>query len=93
MMCQRMSRALIVVSALFFCLATTLAFGQNVKRMSKEELRDKLGKDNLVVVDVRAGRDWKSSGFKIKGAVRREGEILQWASSYAKETTLVLYCA
>jgi rhodanese-related sulfurtransferase len=47
----------------------------------------------VVVVDVRTGRDWKSSEFKIKGAVRYENDIVKWASTYDKDTTLVLYCA
>lgn len=90
---QRKSRGLIVLLAFFFCLTATLAFGLDVERMSKEELRDTLGQEGLVVVDVRTGRDWKSSEFKIKGAVRLEGDIVKWASQYDKETTLVLYCA
>lgn len=90
---QRMSRALPVMVVLFFCLLTTSAFGLDVNRMSTEELRGKLGQEGVVVVDVRTGRDWKSSEFKIKGAVRYQGDIVKWAAQYAKNTTLVLYCA
>ena len=94
MMYQRINRTLMVVLALFFCLATTQAFGQDVQRMTKEQLRGKLGQDNVVAVDVRTGRDWKSSEFKIKGAARADSsDIVKWASSYDKDTTLVLYCA
>ncbi len=92
-MYHRINRTLIVGLVLFFSLATTLAFGQDIDRMSKEELRGKLGQDNLVVVDVRTGRDWKSSEFKIKGAQRAGTNIVEWASSFDKETTFVLYCA
>ncbi len=90
---QRMSCFLLPILALFLCLSATLAFALDVKRMTKEELRGKLGQEDVVVVDVRTGRDWKSSEFKIKGAVRYDEEIVQWASQYDKESTFVLYCA
>ncbi len=91
---QRMSQALPIILALFFFVAPSLVFAFDVPRMSSEDLRDKLGQEGLVVVDVRTGRDWKSSEFKIKGAVRAETtEIVKWASAYGKDTTLVLYCA
>ncbi len=93
MMRQHMYRVLTVGLTLFFCLATTLAFALDVEKMSKDELRGKLAQEGLVVVDVRTGRDWKSSEFKIKGAVRPEADIVKWAAQYDKETTLVLYCA
>jgi len=63
-------------------------------RMTKEELKPLLGKDEVVVIDVRAGGDWAGSDEKIFGAVREEpGAEGAWASRYGKDKTLVLYCA
>ncbi len=65
-----------------------------VPRMSKEELREMLESPDLVIVDVRMGKDWTSSEFKIRGAVREDpGKVESWAGGYDKAKTLVLYCA
>ena len=65
-----------------------------IPRMTKEQLKAKLGSPNLVVVDVRTGKDWKASEVKIKGAVRGEvDKIESWAKNYSKDSTLVIYCA
>ncbi len=66
---------------------------QDVPRMGVDELRGRLNDPQVVVLDVRAGRDWKSSQEKIAGAVREEPGELDWAQKYDKNKTLVLYCA
>lgn len=72
----------------------TPTMATDVTRMSKEDLKAKLDDPNVVIVDVRSGRDWKSSEFKIKGAVREESRnVDSWAAKYSKDKTLVLYCA
>ena len=46
------------------------------------------------VLDVRTGRDWNSSEFKIQGAHRTNpSEFDTWSSKFPKSGTLVLYCA
>ncbi len=73
---------------------TGSAIAAEVPTITKEDLRAKLGDPNLVVLDVRQGRDWKTSDVKIKGAVRENpGDIAGWAGKYPKNKTLVLYCA
>jgi len=67
---------------------------QEVKRITKEELKSMLTEPSVVVVDVRAEGDWKSSEFKIKGAVREApGRVASWMGKYGKDKTLVFYCA
>ncbi len=66
------------------------------ERMSKEELKDLLGKPDVVVIDVRVAGDYDSSTLKIKGAVRESpnpDEVPNWAKKYNKKSTIVLYCA
>jgi len=69
--------------------------GERVSRMSKEELKEMLGKPELVVLDVRSGSDWKKSDQKIQGAVREDPDkpAKTWAEKYPKDKTIVLYCA
>ena len=80
------------IALLFVFAQKTVA--SEVPRMTKEKLKAELGSPNLVVVDVRTGKDWKASEVKIKGAVRGETDKIEsWANNYSKETTLVIYCA
>jgi rhodanese-related sulfurtransferase len=66
----------------------------DVKRMTKEELKSKLGSPDLVVVDVRRDSDWASSDAEIKGALREDpDQVDKWMAKYPKNKTLLFYCA
>ena len=88
-----MKKLILLIS--FLLLVTGLpALAVDVSLMSKEELKAQLNSETLVILDVRSGRDWSSSEFKITGAVRAPGsEIAEWSKNYKKDQTLVLYCA
>ncbi|MBU1233061.1 MAG: hypothetical protein KKI15_09010 [Proteobacteria bacterium] len=79
----------------FFLIATTLpALAADVSTMSKEELKSRLDSPDLTILDVRSGRDWSASEFKIPGAIRAPGEQLAvWSEHYPKDKPLLLYCA
>lgn len=66
----------------------------SVQLMSTDELKSRLGDADLVVLDVRSGRDWISSDEKIAGSERvRLGGANQWVINYPKDKELVLYCS
>jgi hypothetical protein len=89
-----MRRLSLILSFGLILLLCAPALSQEVPRITKEELKERLGKPDVVVVDVRASRDWKGSTMKIKGAIREEDEkIDSWMSKYNKDQTLVFYCA
>ena len=53
-----------------------------------------LGKENLVIIDVRTDIDLEKSKQKIQGAVIEDpGKVETWVDKYPKEKTLVIYCA
>ncbi len=87
-----MKKLIVLLLALSFLSAPPL-FAASVPKMDKDELKSLLGSDNLVVLDVRLGRDWSSSEFKIKDSVRMTDSDLAMVEKYPKDTTLVLYCA
>jgi len=61
--------AAILILAGIVCLVTAAAFAAgDVAIMNKEALKGLLGNDNMIILDVRRGRDWASSEFKIQGA-------------------------
>ena len=75
-------------------MVTPCVAADEVPRMTKEELKVLLDDPDVVVLDVRRGKDWSKSEKKIKGAVRENPKRFKsWAHQYSKEKTLVLYCA
>jgi rhodanese-related sulfurtransferase len=63
-------------------------------RITKEELKQRLGNPELVIVDVRSGSDWRGSERKIPGAVREESnDVGGWEKRYVKDKPMILYCA
>lgn len=79
-----------------FMSAQNALFAQSgeVPRITKQSLRAVMGQPNVVIIDVRLGRDWTESDSKIKGAVREDPQsIPSWAGKYSKDKTLVFYCA
>ena len=62
--------------------------------MTKDDLKPMLDDPGVVILDVRSGKDWKSSEFKIKGATHVESnKYTDWAGTYPKDKKYVLYCA
>ena len=82
--------SLIIMFSLF--LASPLVAG-SVKIMDKDELKALLGSEKLVVLDVRTGRDWSTSEFKVQNAVRVDGKDLSATEKLPKDNTFVFYCA
>ena len=84
----------LVAAFLLVFLIWAPVHASSIPIMTKETLKSMLDNPDVVVLDVRAGRDWKSSEFKIKGADRANpGDYSSWASRYEKNKKLVLYCA
>ncbi len=88
-----MSRLLTFLIA-FSLLFSVNALASGVQIMTKEELKPLIGTEDVVVLDVRAGRDWSNSEFKIQGAMRTAaGDFDDWSMKLDKGKKIVLYCA
>jgi len=88
-------RLFITTLFIFFMVGGCAALAKSVDapRMTKDELKAMMGNPDLVIIDVRLGKDWTDSDLKIKGAVREESEAFEsWAKKYPKDKTLVFYC-
>ena len=84
---------LLLVGVGGFTATPALAAG-DVGIMNKDELKALLENDDVVILDVRTGRDWSSSEFKIQGAQRvKTRNIDAWSADLPKDKKLVLYCA
>jgi rhodanese-related sulfurtransferase len=74
-------------------LFTAAGESEQVPRLAKEELRDMLGKPDVIAIDVRLKEQWDSSSVKIAGAQREDPgkKAGSWALKYPKDKTIVLY--
>ena len=87
-------KKILFLLSLVLLFAPPPVFAGDAPTMSKDELKAQLASKDLVILDVRSGRDWSSSEFKIKGAVRAAGsDLAKWSANYKKDQKLVLYCA
>jgi hypothetical protein len=83
----------LLVIGLMVALLSFDCSAEEVKRISREELRGMLGRPDLQIVDVRLRSQWENDFQKIKGATREEpDQVAQWMGKYSKESTLVFYC-
>ena len=92
-----MKKIVFFVTMFLFASSLTAAFAAEVPRMSKEELKTAMDAGEVVIMDARSGKDWKSSEFKITGAIRTAADAIdEWLPTITKESEgkkLVIYCA
>ncbi len=87
-------KKILILMSFFLFIGTLPALAADVPLITKDELKAKIGTAEVTILDVRSGRDWSSSEFKIKGAIRASGKDFdKWSKDYSKNQTLVLYCA
>jgi len=90
-------RYIFSISMVLLSFTSLLAFAAasaDAPRISKEELRSRLGDKDIVIIDVRTGYDWDKSNSRIRGAVREDPQYVStWAKKYTRAKTIVLYCA
>jgi hypothetical protein len=83
-----------VMVSLVLVFGFSLASAKDVPRMTTDELKTLLDNPEMVIIDVRTDLDWDKSTQKIRGALREDPHnVDSWASKYAPEKTIVLYCA
>jgi rhodanese-related sulfurtransferase len=94
-----MRRLIVMLIVLIMGQATTVLLAAptaeaGVSLITAEELKARLGDPAITIVDVRLAAHWNTSDRKIVGAVREDPEAVEsWAGKYARERTLILYCA
>jgi rhodanese-related sulfurtransferase len=84
--------ALGIIIVLIGC--TKIQSSQDVPRVSKDELKAKLGSPGMVLIDVRTESDWGMSNEKIAGAVRMDPDTVDtWAATLPRDKEIILYCS
>lgn len=84
---------LTTMAIILFAAFAASAFAGDVQRLDKDVLKADMG--SYIIVDARRGSDWNGSEFKIQGAVRPKGGIVDFAQSegWAKDAKITIYCA
>jgi len=63
-----------------------------VPRITKEQLKEMLGKPDLAIIDARPAEQWKYSDQLIPGAAHEDPLMIQtWISKYDKNKKTVIY--
>jgi hypothetical protein len=63
-----------------------------VPRITKEELKEILGKPGVVLLDCRPEEQWSTSEQKLPGAIHENPlEVASWASKYSKDSKIIIY--
>ena len=63
-----------------------------IPRITKERLKEMLGKPDLVIIDARVVEQWKYSDQLIPGAVHEDPLTVNiWAQKYSKNKKMVIY--
>ena len=66
----------------------------DVSRISVHQVKERLGRPDTVIIDVRKYRNWWRSSKKIPTAVREDpSKVKQWIEKYGKNQTLIFYCS
>ncbi len=83
----------VVLAGIFTWQARVVAAGgDDVPRMTKEELKTLLGSPDVVILDVRLGGG--NAPKRITGSVYEDPEnVSNWAPKYPKDKKIVLYCS
>jgi hypothetical protein len=84
-------RLLVVLVAVLLITAGTVS-AEEVKWITKDELRAQLKSPDITVIDVRKDKDWNASDVMIEGAVREDAKyVSRWSKKYSKDSQLVFY--
>jgi uncharacterized protein YcfL len=84
--------AIVLAVSLMLVFPWACASSENAPRLDKETLKSWLYDPQVIILDVRASKDWEGNDKKIKRAVRQDPkEAKTWAAVLPKDNKIVLY--
>jgi hypothetical protein len=61
-------------------------------RVTKEQIKDRIGTPDFLLLDVRPSEQWRATQVKLPGAVHEDPEdVKAWAGKYEKNLQIVTY--
>jgi hypothetical protein len=84
--------AMALAVSLMLAFTWSCGSGEKPPLLDKETIKSWLSDREVMILDVRAPKDWQVSDKKIKGAVRQDpDEVKTWAANLPKDKKIVLY--
>jgi hypothetical protein len=78
--------------SLMLAVVWSCGSGERAPLLDKKTIKGWLPNREVIILDVRAPKDWNVSDKKIKGAVRQDpDEVKIWAADLPKNKKIVLY--
>jgi hypothetical protein len=83
---------LALATSLILAFTWSCGSGEKPPLLEKETIKSWLSDCEIIILDVRAPKDWNVSDKKIRGAVRQDpDETKTWAANLPKNKKIVLY--
>ncbi len=84
--------AMALAASLMLAFACSCGDGEKPPLLDQENVKSSLYDREVIILDVRASKDWNVSDKKIEGAVRQDpDEVATWAVSLPKNKKIILY--
>jgi rhodanese-related sulfurtransferase len=78
--------------SLVLAFAWSCGSGEKPQLLDKKTIKGWLSDREVIILDVRALKDWNVSDKQIKGAVRQDpDEVKTWAADLPKNKKIILY--
>ena len=88
MLLRALQRAALMAVALLLLAGPCLA----EQLITKEQLKDMLGKPGVYIIDIRTEKEWGFTNSKIPGANHEvRGQMATWGKKYPKDGQIVVY--
>ena len=85
-------RVMALALSLMLAFTWSCGSGEKVPLLDRETIKSCLSDHEVIILDVRAPKDWNVSDKKIKGAVRQDpDEVATWADNLPKNKEIVIY--
>jgi hypothetical protein len=90
--------AIAVVGLTLGIVSSALSAGDlpfpDAPRITKEQVKELIGKPGFYLLDVRPNEQWNAAKLKLPGAIHEDPEEADlWAYKYPKDAKIVTYCA
>lgn len=84
--------AMALAVSLMLASSWSCGSGEKAPLLGKKTIKGWLSDRAVIILDVRAPKDWNVSDKKIQGAVRQDpDEVKTWAANLPKDKKIVLY--
>jgi hypothetical protein len=84
--------AMALAVSLIMAFICSCSSGEKPLLLDQEHVKNRLNNSEVIIIDVRAAKDWNVSDKKIQGALRQDpNEVTTWVNNLPKNKEIVIY--